>query len=291
MNIEDNKQNKERNTMSKLSSKLTALSLCLFAVIPFKAMDAYISVNKKAYAADFSKTPPGVISKPGSGDVIGKAPVKTTSKKTSVKKTPVRDALSIQALKDIFNKMWMSDSVIMGLNKTVVYGLLGNEKKYSGRLLFSKGRLRVELSKPEPSLLLIEDEFIWFAQKLGKDLGSKWQITKVKKSMSKKSQALLSLLFGDQLGWQKLKVVKSTKVKKNVMQYEFVPKSPDSFPGVVKIKIKIDTKKTAMLEIVHEDEVENITTYKFTSVDFDKIIAKKKFKFRVPKGADVTVYE
>lgn len=205
------------------------------------------------------------------------------SEKPKEEKASAVDPLS--DIKRIFNRFWTSDSVTMKLNKILESTIVESPPKYFGTFYFSKGKIRVEFIKPKKSLLVVDDDFIWHAAEIPKELGGNWQVSKIKKSLRSSSQAFLNLMFGDELYWKKLKLI-----EKKGDEYTFVPRSEADFPNLKKLQMVLSPDKTELKAIIQWDHIENKTTYLFADPDYKKLIPKKFFTFKVPKGATVNEF-
>ena len=193
-------------------------------------------------------------------------------------------ATEIENLKKVFNKMWASDSVSFDVQKKVSSELT-KDKVYDGKFYFSKGRVKVNFVKPTVTDIVIDDEYIWHAQKLPEEFGG-WQVSKIKKSFTNHSQALLYLMFGDQMYWDKLKIVEP-KITDKYEAYKFQPKNPKDFPGITKLSVVIDLEKMALVRVSQWDELDNKVTYDFSHQDFSKLLPKDFFSYNPPKNVEV----
>ena len=111
-------------------------------------------------------------------EVIEEAkPVKTIEvvKKVKPKKSTVKNIkLKKNPISNVFKSYGETTGLKLQLKKKVKSGILGKETDSSGELYFSKGNLRLELNKPQKSLLVIDNNDIYFSQKLDKDFGGHW---------------------------------------------------------------------------------------------------------------------
>lgn len=218
-----------------------------------------------------------------------KKSVKTKAQRktrTPSKKTP------IGSVKNMVARYRSSTGVKMKVNKTLTMGLLQKEKKSEGELFFSKGRLRLDLDKPDKSLLILNGKDIWVVNELPEELAqgkkSPIQVTKIK-SQSKKRQksAILAFLFENLEIWDHFKTLKAIRGRGR-MGITLKPLPKAGLDQVLKLHLVLDTKKNELVAFEFWDELENHTRFKFSQIRFVKSVRGSQFKYRPPKGADVT---
>lgn len=212
---------------------------------------------------------------------------KKTVASTQTKAVEKKPKTPMGELKNIFAKYWVSDSVFMQVNKKSIMGLLGRTTEHSGKLLFSKGKLRIDFIKPEPSSIIFNDQDVILIKSVKQGLSEKRLITKVNRKKVQKQNALMGLLFGDKNVWDKLKLIK-TLPKGDLVSLHFKPMKQSDLPGVVSVAIVFDTATKEVRAIKQVDDSENEVQFMFSSMLFDINFKKDYFNFKLAKGDEVT---
>jgi len=211
-----------------------------------------------------------------------KKSVKEASVKTAEKLDPV-----IENVKKVVLHYQKSKSIKMSVDKEVYLSYLEQTKSSKGKLLFSKGRLRLEIEEPEKSLLLMAKNTIWVENHLSADMGGV-QVTKINASKQlKQKNALLAFLFDNIKVWDNFEVLDS-KIKDKLTAVSLKPKPGQDLGEVVKINLLLDMDNKILKKIVYWDELENKTEFAFSSIDFKAPMNEKLFSYTPPKGATVT---
>lgn len=195
----------------------------------------------------------------------------------------------INEIKAIVGKYKDAQAVGMKVEKKIHLALLDETKSGKGRLWFSKGRLKVQIDKPEGSLLVVDNHTVWLESRLTDDPSSLVQVTKMKASQIRKSNALLAILFGDQAVWSKFEIITSHRQNGN-LHLELRPQPGAKLLDVTKIKIVVRGPQTEIAEITYWDELENETNYRFSDVDFDVSLSAKDFKYVPPPDAEISEF-
>ena len=195
----------------------------------------------------------------------------------------------IQDIKKVIQRYQKSMAIKMDVSRDLYSAYLEESKVSEGKLYFSKGRLRLEIEKPEKYMLLLSNNLIWIENHLPKDMGG-LQVSKISASDNlKQKNALLAFLFDDIKVWDKF-LVKGTKVVKKLTAIRLVPKADQDLNGVVEIELLVDTKNKELNKIVYTDDLDNKTKYTFTNVNFKAKVSDKLFSYAPPKGAQVTTF-
>ena len=221
---------------------------------------------------------------------VQKNSVKTVQKeKVETKKTKPNGDPVIVNIKNVVSRYQKSKSIKMGVVREIYSAYLEESKTSEGQLYFSKGRLRLEIEKPDKYLLLMAKNVIWIENHLGKDMGGV-QISKIRASKTlKQKNALLAFLFDDIKVWDQFDVVGS-KVVNKLTAIRLKPKKGQDLGGVVEIEMLVDTKNKEIKKIVYSDDLDNKTKYAFSDVNFKARVKEKLFTYVPPKGADVTTF-
>ena len=172
------------------------------------------------------------------------------------------------------------------VKKTITQEILGGDPSVSeGEFYFSKGRLRLEISKPEPTILVFDGKHIWFESRIGEGKDQKIVVSKMKAQQIKKSDSLLAVLF-DKKDILKSFNLKSTKSLDKGKQFVFTPKDTKK-SEVQLLQLVLIPKSKEILSISYTDSVENKVDLEFSNTQKTEV-PKNKFSYTPPKGADVT---
>jgi outer membrane lipoprotein carrier protein len=218
---------------------------------------------------------------------VGKKEKESRTLKASKNSTQV--AAEINDIKAVVGKYKDAQAVGMKVEKKIHLALLDETKLGKGRLWFSKGRLKVQIDKPEGSLLVVDNHTVWLESRLTDEPSSLVQVTKMKASQIRKSNALLAILFGDEAVWSKFELVTSHRQNGN-LHVELKPQPGAKLLDVTKIKIVVRGSQSEIAEITYWDELENETSYKFSDVDFDVSLSAKDFKYTPPPDAEISEF-
>jgi outer membrane lipoprotein-sorting protein len=165
------------------------------------------------------------------------------------------------------------------VRKTVVQEVMGSETHGRGEFYFSKGRLRLDITEPERTVLVYDGRHVWLESRLDQVIS----VTKITAVELKKSDSLLAVLFDkkDVLNTFRLlgkKDVGGTKV------YIFEPR--DKAKTEVQY-LELALKSSDLARITYRDQVENKVSFEFDKLAAAEVSASK-FKYKLPKGATVT---
>ncbi|MBK7845220.1 MAG: outer membrane lipoprotein carrier protein LolA [Bdellovibrionales bacterium] len=214
---------------------------------------------------------------------------KRESKILKASKKSAQVAPEIDEIKAVVGKYKESQAVGMKVEKKIHLALLDETKTGRGRLWFSRGRLKVQIDKPEGSLLVVDNHTVWLESSLTDDPSGFVQVTKMKASQIRKSNALLAILFGDEAVWSKFELVTSHR-QDGDLHMELKPQSGAKLLDVTKIRIVLRKSLSEIAEITYWDELENETSYKFSDVDFDISLSAKDFKYTPPPDAEISEF-
>ena len=183
-------------------------------------------------------------------------------------------------------------SVTSGLVKVVNLSLLDQKQTSYGKLYFSKNRLRIEFTKPESLLLVMDGQNIWTERKLSKELGGQVQVVQIAVDDHRKNfQGPLPLLLGDKKALEDFTLKEKTpkKAKEPQRIFQLRPRDQKKYPDIVKIEVIIEGKKLRKLS--YWDELDNKTSYEFRRTKFNKKVSKNQFLYSPPKNAKVTKFK
>lgn len=195
----------------------------------------------------------------------------------------------LASLKVLDQKYKNSKSISMELEKSLKLSVMNQERKSKGRLLISQGRMRMEIDKPDQSLVVVDKKNIWVVQYPPADLeGASLQVIRASAETKKgRSQSFIGLLVKGGIT-KYFNVLNTMTAKDGSTTYFLQPEA-----GTVEFaraQVTLDPKTSQLKELKYWDELSNETTFVFSKISFDKKIAADKFAYSPPKNADVTVY-
>lgn len=202
--------------------------------------------------------------------------------------TAVAAATDLTPVKVALEKYQKAPAVQSEVKKIAVYSLLEETKESDGELVFSKGLLRLSVTDPDPSLIVMTKEVIWVETPSPSGEG-KHVMKIVSKDLGKRSKAPLAMLFEKENVLQSFDV-KSSSEKDGVLNFVLTPKKPEQFPDITTLELAVDKKSQALLSLAYSDEIENKVTYQFKKPNFSYKPKKRDFSYTPPKGSEVVVY-
>jgi outer membrane lipoprotein-sorting protein len=188
-------------------------------------------------------------------------------------------------------------SISMDMQKTTS-GELIPEKKSTGTILISKGRMRMEIAPPNQALIVINKKEIWIANSPPAEFkDAAVQVAKLKAdSKSAQSQNFLGLLMGG--GFSKYFKIVSVQAQVGESQAEqasmkaelkfFLSPLKSSF-DVTRAELLLSQDQKSVKELIYWDERNNETHFEFSHVTFGPKVSDEKFKYTPPKNAEVSV--
>lgn len=181
---------------------------------------------------------------------------------------------------------YQKQSAEMKVIKTTKIPLLNQERKLSGYLWISTGRMRMELEGAEKTLLVVNKKNLWavtYPPAEFKDAAV--QVIKADTSTKKgRSQNFVALL--SQGGF--LKFFNPTGIQKypdGEVLFYLSPKQELTDFKRAQVRVSKDGKKIIFLN--YWDDRDNETRLEFSDVKFQKKILDKLFTFSPPANADV----
>lgn len=217
---------------------------------------------------------------------VAKPAAKLASEKKS---TPLSDEGLLKAVDARYQN---AKAIAMKVEKTLKIGLLAEERKSSGSLWISEGRIRMELEGVEKSVLVVNKNNLWAATYPGAEFpDAPVQVIRGKPS-SKKGQQKNAMSLLSVGGF--LTIFNSTGVKtlpSGQKAYTLAPKKGQT--DFKKALVVLSTDGKAISEIKYWDARDNETQYLFRDVAFDtkeafgKKIDNNLFDYTPPPGAEV----
>ncbi len=169
--------------------------------------------------------------------------------------------------------------------KTLKSELLGKETIHKGKIYIGNGKFRWENKTPEETLLVYDGTYIWNVQYPSKDFGGKIQVAKGKPDKKNKSHMIFLSLLGKDLS-KNFKIQKEDKQKDGLVKLSIVP--TEGQLAVKDLKLEVQTKDHTISALSYVDDIGNLTTLAFSNLKFKSKGDNKLFKFKPPKGAQVT---
>lgn len=176
--------------------------------------------------------------------------------------------------------------VQLDLKKTLKLALLDKVTFEKGSILLKNSKLRMEIKGKETTLYVYDGKIFWFEQRKPKDLGGGVLVSKIN-GLKLKTNSVFKIFLSEAKPSNTFRFSEKKESREGVA-FTITPKVPEDFPDATKLKIKIDIKNLRILEISYWDELENETTYEFLKQASNGDFSDKKFRYKAPKGAEVT---
>lgn len=194
------------------------------------------------------------------------------------------------ALKTLSRRYQTAPLISMRVTKVLKLGLLGQERRSTGKAWISQGKLRMELDGAEKSLLVLNRTELWAVSYPKSELkGALPQVIKGEiRSKEVRAQALLGVLGSEGL----LKEFSPTGVMtESGSQLFFLLPKDQKNDSVKRLQLRLSTDGKSIVGLRFWDDRENETNFEFSEVEFSKKEKAKShdelFKFVPPADADV----
>jgi len=204
--------------------------------------------------------------------------VPSFAKTNQTKKAPTKSAG--QEISTVLNSYRAAKAMQAKVKKTVTQEALGTEVKSEGQFYFSKGKLRMEISEPERSVLVYDGKNVWFETPLDE---TRAHVTRMRVNELKRSDSLLTALFERKDILDTFKLL-NTKANSGAKTYSFAPKNKKK-SEVQSLEITI--KQKDIERISYRDQVENRVTLEFVDLNKKGKVSQDKFAYKPPKNAEV----
>ncbi len=179
-------------------------------------------------------------------------------------------------LKRVDKKYQKEHGIHLKLKKTVKIGLLGSSRISEGEAWLNQGLMRLEIQKPEVSKMISTSKFFWIenpAPEGFKDM--KTQVMKAELNTERaKSQGLIQLLT--QGGVLKYFRVSGVQKAKDMLIYFLQPNNQAL--EFKRAQILVSPKTKTIEELKYWDQMDNETTYSFTSSVFNQKLDPKNIE-------------
>jgi outer membrane lipoprotein-sorting protein len=187
---------------------------------------------------------------------------------------------------DALNKRYKdAASITMAVQKNLKLGLLAQEKKSSGRIWISKGRMRMELDGPEKTLLIVNKKNLFAVTYPSAEFkDAPVQVIKADMATKKgRSQNMLSVLTAG--GVLKFFTAPSVQLVPNGEKIFFLqPKSDQVDFKRAQMRTSKDGK--TITELKYWDVQDNETDLVFSDIQFGTKIPSTQFDFTPPEKAE-----
>ena len=201
----------------------------------------------------------------------------SSAAKTAKPTVPPTPAAQVEA---VLGRYRSSRGVRAKVKKTVTQDLMGSLSVSEGQFYFAKGKLRLEIETPEPSILIYDGTSIWLESRLDpKTL----QVSHLKAGALRRTDSLMSALFDKK---DALKGFDSAHVAElnGSKVYAFVPKDKRT-TEIRTLEIAIRGRELARIK--YKDQMENTVDFEFRDLDHANL-SPKLFAYKPPKDANVT---
>ena len=275
-----------------LQIRLILATLLLAAIAPTSiscATSPKESSTKSSADSQASDLPPAPKSSTTSDSSLPEAVVAPKISPDQIGKLRSPSKSDLAALKALDKKYQNSKSITMDLEKKLKLSILDQERKSKGRLLMSQGRLRMEIDKPDQSLVVVDKKNIWVVQYPPEELkGAALQIIRASSETKKgRSQSFIGLLAKGGIT-KYFKVLNTMTAQDGSTTFFLQPEAGTT--EFARAQVTLDPSSEQLRELKYWDELSNETTFVFSGISFNKKIAPDKFAYTPPKNADVTTY-
>ncbi|MCB0350487.1 MAG: outer membrane lipoprotein carrier protein LolA [Bdellovibrionales bacterium] len=196
----------------------------------------------------------------------------------------------LELIKKTMSRYQLAPAVEITLSKIVTLALLDETKKSEGRLFFSKGKMRLEIDKPEESIIVMNNNTLWVETPTPEELGGKTQVIKIRsQELSQQAKAPLAALLGKPSAWDQMKLLKEEN-KSGVVSLILAPKKENTFGDVVSISLEINRDSNEISKIGYKDDLDNETKFEFQKSNFKAKATKNMFQYVPPKNSQITEY-
>lgn len=205
-----------------------------------------------------------------------------SNKKTIIHKVSKDQVLF---LRNVDQKYQNEHGINIKLKKKLVSEMLGTEKKSMGEAWFSKGKMRLEITDPDPSQIIADGKYLWVINPPPKEFKeAKTQVLKAElDSKRARSQGLIQLLTQGGL----LKYFKVVGVQDEGGSVIYFLQPETQSVEFKRSQIRIDKNKKEIIELHYWDKLDNETFYTFETTKFNQKFEDKLFNYKPPKDADI----
>jgi outer membrane lipoprotein-sorting protein len=187
------------------------------------------------------------------------------------------DMTGLKKVDQVFNRLRAGPGFHARLIKETHVSQLDKETESKGEIDFSKGKMRLDITKPEKLLLVFDGKTAWQEEEYDDGESKKPLITRMPAKNIKKGSAILATLLGN------ARILKTfTLAKQSGEYFELRPVNKKSDVKLLKVKLDGDDLES----VAYVDSLENEVTFKFEHFRRQDI-SPDKFVYTPPKGAEV----
>lgn len=215
--------------------------------------------------------------------LAGKAAAKTeTASASGIKKISDHELKLLKTL----DATYQAKNAEMKVEKTTKIPMLDQERKTTGTVWISAGRLRMELDGSEKSLLVVNKQNLWAVTYPAAEFkDAALQVIKANTSTKKgRSQSALSMLTMGGLTKFFDATAAQTEANGDVLFF-LSPKQEQTDLRRAQVRVSSDGKK--LLGLNYWDDRDNETRMVFSDVKFVNKVDDKLFNYTPPANADV----
>jgi len=199
----------------------------------------------------------------------------------------VKETLPVESdepVKQLLKKYKEKGPIQIKLRKKLKSPYKVKESVSEGTLMIKGQKLRLEMNKPDHSVVVVDGKHVWIQQETMGLEKAQVLVTKFPINNRVKAEAVLSLLFNKESNLEAFNFMKYQKDDEREI-FTFVPKSAGA--EYENIEIAIKNKEGRILSLSYEDSLENQVTYDFGVTTFEAKLKDKEFRYEPPKGAEV----
>lgn len=231
-----------------------------------------------AMAAQVASAKPVIVAQAATPAKAVSAPAATGMKTVSAKE--------VASLKKLNEKYRTAKSATMDVSKAMKLGLIGGERKSSGKLTIAGGQMRMELEGAEKTLLVVNKKNLFavtFPPAELKDAAV--QVIRGETGNKKAQSQVITGLLGSGGFLKNFKPTGLMQTASGENMYFLAPMKAASEFKRAQLLVSKDGKE--IREFKFWDERENETTFSFSNIVFGKAIDASIFNYTPPANADV----
>lgn len=175
----------------------------------------------------------------------------------------------MKSMTETYSKVEFMKAKITRYEKSAI---LGTSDTVTGKLEYSKGKVRLVLNSDPKSTFILGKTHFW--QILGKKQATKGKVNQAVPNV-------FAAIFTDPDVWDKMAVREVSKKNGSVT---ISVNTKGHFSFIQNLVVTIDSEKKTLLSLSYEDDVNNTIRVKFRSTRFKKEAPKGRFSFIPPKG-------
>jgi|GEM_PF-3115052 len=195
-----------------------------------------------------------------------------------------KSKLETEPLLKSFERYRESEEVDFKIKKNIFQSALGKESSFEGNFSISKGKFHLETEFPDRTTLIYDGTYLWSVEYQGDSAATPPQVSKSRVNKKGNGNFLFALLFGNK------SLQSSFDLKKEESQdgLEVYSLKPRNEMNISDLLVFINPKDGLIVKIIYNDDIGNRTTLHFLTTQFLNSAKHKLFKFKLPKGAQVT---